>query len=177
MASFSQKCIFGCLKCCLSANYPKLEDAPARTAPGQTRDGLQRLCMVGMQPSHNTGRAKLVFDEITEVGRDVVETWVAIFPRAANSYYDFVEALKAELPEEQRQEYSGRHGWSSPFVWLELPDGSRRAVGGRQELCAWAVRTFPDSDKLKQWAATEPPSSEATSVDLTKPGSAGATKA
>ena len=44
--------------------------------------------------------------------QEFCETWVATFPRAADSYYDFVEALKDELDEEDRLKYSGRHGWS-----------------------------------------------------------------
>ena len=125
-----------------------------------------------MYPSHNCSRAKLVFDEITLTGVDTCETWVAFFPRAATPYYDLVQEVKNELNESQQMKYAGRHGWSSPFVWLEQPDGSRQAIGGRDEFCQWACETFPNNQKIREWAAGEPPSSESTSVDVSKAGNA-----
>ena len=126
-----------------------------------------------MYPSHNCSRAKLVFDEITVNGSTVFETWVAFFPRADQGYYDLVQEVKGELNESQQMKYAGRHGWSSPFAWLENPDGSRDAIGGREELCMWANQKFPENREIREWAASgEPPSSEATSVDVSKPGNA-----
>lgn len=53
-----------------------------------------------------------------------------------------IEELKSELPEEQRAQYSTRHGWSAPFVWIEEPDGRRRSIGRRDALYAWALEEF-----------------------------------
>jgi len=123
---------------------PKRMDVP-RSLPGTPFDGPPRLCMATMTPSHNGASAKRVLDAITEAAPDRFATWFALFPRATSSpYYAWVEALKSELPDEQRAAYASRYGWSAPFVWLELPDGTRHAIGGRDELCAWARTELAD---------------------------------
>ena len=52
---------------------------------------------------------------------------------------------------------------SSPFCWLETPDGARDAKGGRDRLCEWALATFPSTDpadKVIQLASTAPSMTE-----------------
>jgi len=129
-----------------AAVQPQRMDVP-RTLPGKPFDGPPRLCLATMSPSHNGGNAKRVLDAITAASSSSGKyaTWFALFPRGASSpYYQWVEELKAELPDEQREQYASRRGWSAPFVWLELPDGTRRAIGGRDALCAWALAEFAD---------------------------------
>merc|ERR1712137_1235982 len=110
-----------------------MEDLVPRTAVGQPFDGLPRLCLAGMTPSHNTGNAKKKFDVVTEEFPGRYATWCVFFKRSNNSpYHTWVENLKTELNAEQRAKYSTRHGWSSPFVWLELQDGTRNVIWPRR---------------------------------------------
>lgn len=148
-------------------------EAPLRTLPGVPFEGKPRLCMAAMKPSHNAGRARRVMNEIEKVS-EKYETWHAVFPRTKQSgpFFDFVEALKKELPDAEQQAYASRTGWSSPFVWLEHPDGTRHALGGRDGLCEWAVAEFASHAKLVSIANTPAKGSDAY-VSLTRPGTAG----
>ena len=95
------------------------------------------------------------------------------FKRSKDSpFYDFVEKLKKELPPDDQARFSSRKGWSSPFVWLEMPDGSRHALGGRDDLCDWAIKEFSTNKKLVRTAQTPAKDSDAILVSLSKPGNA-----
>ena len=121
-----------------------------RTKPGVALGGKPRLCFVGMRPSHHAGCAKKVFDLITETG--AYETWVKYWERTFDMqgpYYDYVEELKKELPNAEK--FAGRHGWSAPFVWLENPDGSRQAIGGRDDFFEWCKTTLPSKVSAAQY--------------------------
>ena len=147
-------------------------DPVPRTKPGVAFEGKARLCMAVMSPSHNAGRARRVVNAIEKTG--TYDTWHLCFPRSATSpFYDWVEELKTELPEEDRSRFGSRKGWSSPFAWLELPDGSRRALGGRDDLCDWAIKEFASDNTIVTTAKT-PAKDYADSmlVDLKKPGNA-----
>jgi len=136
--------------------------ATDRLPLGVAHAGKPRVCMALMTPSHHSARAKAVLDAITDLPDSGYETWCIVFKRgAASPYYDYVEALKAELPETQRARFEGRKGWSAPFVWLELPDGSRDALGGRDDFCAWALRTFEGEAGVRKLAASPPRATEA----------------
>mmetsp|Transcript_43132 Transcript_43132/g.101090 ORF Transcript_43132/g.101090 Transcript_43132/m.101090 type:complete len:132 (-) Transcript_43132:254-649(-) len=129
-----------------------------------------------MSPSHNAARAKLVLDAITKAAAGRYATWFVVFSRGASSpYYKWVEALKKELPEEQRARFASRFGWSAPFCWLELPDGGRQALGGRDALCEWALCEFADSAAVRRVASAGPKYMDLF-ASLSKPGSATAPK-
>jgi len=155
----------GC--CCCSSSY--VEPGP-RTAPGVAFSGKPRICMAGMMPSHNTGRCKMVFDAVTREASDRYDTWWMQFPRSGSSpYYAFVEELKAELPPAQQEAFGTRKGWSSPFVWLEMPDGSRNAIGGRDRFSEWAAAEFADNAAIVQ-AASKPAGAFDWTLDSARPG-------
>ena len=156
-----------------AAQAPTLTQMPVpRTVPGKPFSGPPRLCMATMTPSHNGSSAKAVMDAITEAPASKYATWFVSFPRGSSSpYYAWIEDLKRELPEVDRALYQSRVGWSAPFVWLELPDGSRSAIGGRDELCAWARTHMADEPTVVQAAAATPRFWQAFSYSA-RPGSA-----
>lgn len=55
--------------------------------------------------------------------------------------------------QEQQAIYGGRRGWSSPFVWLETPDGVIDAKGGNDRFCEWAAVEFKDDPVIAAYAA------------------------
>uniref|UniRef100_A0A7S0ZXQ6 Uncharacterized protein n=1 Tax=Noctiluca scintillans TaxID=2966 RepID=A0A7S0ZXQ6_NOCSC len=122
---------------------------PSRTVPGRPRpEGSKiRLCCAGFTTSHHTGKARQIIDKIGEVHGSEYDTW--FFWAPGKKYYEFVDEVKKELPADQQERFGTRKGWSSPFVWLEMPDdGSRHALGGRDGLCEWVFLTFTaDCDK------------------------------
>ena len=89
---------------------------------------------------------------------------------STGKYYDYVEEVKKELPADQQAKYASRHGWSAPFVWLEMPDGTRNALGGRDGLCEWVLQEFPADSEVSKIAAIPPKASEAKNVSA-RPGS------
>jgi len=150
---------------------PTRMDVP-RSVAGRPFEGPPRLCVALMSPSHNAHRAKMVLDAITEASRGKYATWYAIFPRSSTSpYYAWVEALKQELPADQREQYSSRFGWSAPFAWIEHPDGTRTALGGRDQLCEWALAEFAESTEVRKVASVGPKLTDLFAT-INKPGSA-----
>ena len=115
-----------------------------------------------------------MFDLITETG--AYETWVKYWERTFDMqgpYYDYVEELKKELPNAEK--FAGRHGWSAPFVWLENPDGSRQAIGGRDDFFEWCKATLPSKVSAAQYKKIASKCTEAkwwhAYVSVSKPGS------
>eukprot|EP00812_Abedinium_dasypus_P012550 NODE_6061_length_532_cov_147.144654.p2 GENE.NODE_6061_length_532_cov_147.144654~~NODE_6061_length_532_cov_147.144654.p2 ORF type:complete len:128 (+),score=35.55 NODE_6061_length_532_cov_147.144654:3-386(+) len=96
----------------------------------------------GFKLSHNTGLARKLADAIGEAHASHYETWFCFL--GGRDYQSFVEALKDELPPDQKEAFSTRKGWSSPFVWLEKPDGARHALGGCDRFREWAAAEFTD---------------------------------
>merc|ERR1712023_437836 len=118
-------------------------------------EGLPRLCMATMSPSHNGANAKRVLDAITSAETGYL-TWFAVFPRSRSSpYHDWVELLKKEFTKEQQSLYASRYGWSAPLIWIEHPDGTRHAIGGRDNFCEWASTEFAHVPSIVK-AASEP---------------------
>ena len=100
--------------------------------------------------AQNVARGKAILDAITDSEIETYETWFVIFPRASTSpYYEWVEKLKLELPEEQRALYGCRTGWSAPFVWLERPDGTRSWCCGGED--GRAHRKAREGDGWRRW--------------------------
>uniref|UniRef100_A0A6U4HY34 Uncharacterized protein n=1 Tax=Phaeomonas parva TaxID=124430 RepID=A0A6U4HY34_9STRA len=133
-------------------------------------EGKPRLTMAVMKPAHNAGRARLVVDLIQEEASDRYDTVHYVFPRRSGSpYYDFVEEVKQTLTEEDRERFSSRKGWSAPFVWLDMPDGTRKALGGRDDLCEWAMSEFASSQAIVR-AAKTPAKLGDLWVDTRRPG-------
>ena len=68
-------------------------------------------------------------------------------------------AMQTELDEAQRKQFADHA--TAPFCWLELPDGTKSAMGGRDGLCAWAKAEFPESPEVQKLASGAPATSEA----------------
>ena len=61
----------------------------------------------------------------------------------------------------------------SPFVWLEMPDGTRNAIGGRDDFAKWATAEFSGNKRICALATTSEPSVwDACCVDISKMGNA-----
>mmetsp|Transcript_56 Transcript_56/g.70 ORF Transcript_56/g.70 Transcript_56/m.70 type:complete len:155 (+) Transcript_56:18-482(+) len=101
-----------------------------------------RLCVSGFGLSPHTGRARKIAEMIVSTYPDKYETW---FYFDSFGHYDFLAKVKAELSEEQQQKFASHT--SSPFCWLEMPDGSKNAIGGRDRLVDWANENFKDQEK------------------------------
>lgn len=115
-----------------------------------------RICVIGFPISPNTGRAVRVADAIAEALPAKYETWYSfMYPPG---HYQLAEFVKVnELTSEDRAKFSSRYGWSSPFCWLEYPDGTRKGIGGRDMLCAWAAVEFADTEAVKSVATASFP--------------------
>mmetsp|Transcript_1738 Transcript_1738/g.2517 ORF Transcript_1738/g.2517 Transcript_1738/m.2517 type:complete len:155 (-) Transcript_1738:336-800(-) len=101
-----------------------------------------RLCISGFGLSHHTGRARKIAEIIASTYPDKYETW---FYFDTFGHKEFLPTVKAELSEEQQQKFATHQ--SSPFCWLEMTDGKRNAIGGRDRLCDWANENFKDQEK------------------------------
>ena len=138
-----------------------------------------RICVEGFKVSHNTGKAQQVAALIQKTYPDQYDTWFLFQWKA---HYEFHEHFNKEWFKfaEDHRLFSHK---SSPLTWLEYGhqvDGSSEIrdgvwgvpLGGRDDLCEWAHRTFPDDSpehSAIRALATEPAMSDSW-VDET-PGS------
>lgn len=132
-------------------------------------NGKTRICVAGFTLSHHTNRAGNLARTIAAQYPNEYETW---FYFDSKGYRGSRGLLKndvfPQLNEEQKVCFESHK--SSPFCWLEAPDGSLDAKGGRDRLCEWAAGKFPDNAEIVQLSAT-PPSLTEVWVDET-PGTA-----
>jgi hypothetical protein len=70
-----------------SNSRPNMEESVPRTAVGKPFDGLPRLCLAGMHPSHNAANSKKLFDHITDKYANKYATWCIFFKRSSKSPY------------------------------------------------------------------------------------------
>jgi hypothetical protein len=92
---------------------------------------------------------------IAQHAPDKYETWFYFCSKGyRHEETGFLKQIKSELSEEQQKQFAGH--MSSPFCWLETPDGKRDAKGGRDRLCEWALATFPEIPAIKELASTDP---------------------
>lgn len=117
-----------------------------------------RICISGFAISHHTGRAAKIARTIQSSHPSDYETWF---------YFDtfgfrpkFLNSIKAELSPEQQKEFESHN--TSPFCWLEKPDGSRFAIGGRDKLCDWVEKNFQagEDDSILDLCKGEPTKKE-----------------
>ena len=71
----------------------------------------------------------------------------------------FLAQLKSELEPAQRTTFADHA--TAPFCWLERPGGVLEALGGRDELSAWAMAEFPGVAAISTLASGKPAASEA----------------
>lgn len=133
--------------------------------------GKLRICVSGFGMSHHTGRARSIADLIVKTYPDVYETWFYFDSKGYRP--DFLESVKAELPEDQQKAF--KHHNSSPFCWLEKPDGAKTALGGRDRFCEWVQDNFKDKKgkdaPFLKLCASSPSVTEAW-FDTSTPGTA-----
>mmetsp|Transcript_36822 Transcript_36822/g.106143 ORF Transcript_36822/g.106143 Transcript_36822/m.106143 type:complete len:153 (+) Transcript_36822:54-512(+) len=126
-----------------------------------------RICVAGVGFSHHTNRAGKLARAIVAANPEEYESW---FYFSSKGYHDVLHHIKSELPAAQ-QELLLPHK-TSPFCWLEFPDGTLDAKGGRDKLCEWASVRFKTAryDEALSLALSKPEIIEAW-VDTT-PGTA-----
>lgn len=103
-------------------------------------EGMTRICVSGWSISTHTGRAAEIARKIAEIHPQKYETW--FYFSLQGFRWDFLNGVKAELSEEEQKEFA--YHKTSPYCWLETPDGKRHGIGGRDKLCDWALKTFKE---------------------------------
>jgi len=93
--------------------------------------------VAGYGPSPNYTRARNVAHEIA-VAHPEYETWFYGPSRA--KYFEWLPLWKATLTDDKWKDHR-----TAPIVWFEKSDGSVEVIGGRDMLCEWTMRTYPES--------------------------------
>eukprot|EP00798_Chlamydomonas_sp_ICE-L_P022389 gene22389-29497_t len=111
--------------------------------------GKIRICIAGFDLSRHTNRAGKIARVIAATLPGEFETW---FFFNSKLYRDGMEGdsgvlgiIKKELTPEQT-EFAAHT--TSPFVWLEMPDGKKKALGGRDKFAEWARERFAGNDAI-----------------------------
>ena len=126
--------------------------------------GKTRICVMGFSLSHHTNRAGNITRKIILKYPNKYESW---FYFDTKGYRKALYGIKSELNDIQKQEFENQK--SSPFVFLQYPDGHIEGIGGRDKFCDWTNAEFKDKDEEICQLAGEPSVSEVW-VDET-PGS------
>mmetsp|Transcript_10945 Transcript_10945/g.16839 ORF Transcript_10945/g.16839 Transcript_10945/m.16839 type:complete len:159 (-) Transcript_10945:208-684(-) len=133
--------------------------------------GKTRICVAGFGVSHHTGRARKIADTIAKVYPDKYETWY--FFSTIGFRPDFLNSVKESLSQEDQKKLESHK--TSPFCWLELSDGTKTGIGGRDRLCEWVQANFDVSDEKNEpfvsLTKNEPTVTEVF-FDAIKPGTA-----
>lgn len=100
--------------------------------------GKTRVCVAGYKVSHHTGRARKLAHLIAKNFPDQFETY--FYFDSGNCYHNF---LMEKFDNVSFPDHLKGHD-SSPFVWLEAPDGTITPIGGRQAFQEWiALQSTP----------------------------------
>mmetsp|Transcript_524 Transcript_524/g.587 ORF Transcript_524/g.587 Transcript_524/m.587 type:complete len:163 (+) Transcript_524:32-520(+) len=126
--------------------------------------GKIRLCEAGFVFSHHTARARKLIDTIVKLHPDKYESWY--YFAWGGEYRAYIAELKKTLPDDKLAEHT-----SSPFCWLEYPDGRLEGKGGRDRMCEWAQEAFPNPE-IQELATTEPSFLREAYFDNKTPGTA-----
>jgi hypothetical protein len=123
---------------------------------GPVQDGKIRVCVAGFSLSHHTGKARKVAETIVTAYPKDFESWFYFDTAGYRGDGGFLPTLKAELSEQDQEKFKNHK--SSPFCWLEMEDGSKQGLGGRDNLCEWvaANEKFADNPALKELASNGP---------------------
>ena len=121
---------------------------PPLTDPKKTR-----ICVIGFSTSHNVGRAAKLANAIAASYPGKYETWFYFNGDFRNEPGGLLQAVKKELDPEQQEQFRSHR--SAPFCWLETMD-KKIAKGGRDRLCEWAAKEFPDNAEIQTLATTAP---------------------
>ena len=116
---------------------------------GQVPAGRVRLGVAGFGLSHHTQRARSIAEEIVKAHPDQFESWFYFDSAGYRGEGGFLPQLKSELSQDQQEKFAAKN--SSPFCWLEYPDGKKEALGGRDDFCDWVNN--PDNEFSNKFAA------------------------
>jgi len=125
----------------ISYFFPISEPLPRPPVP----EGKTRICVAGFGFSHHTGRAREIAQSIAEAYPDEYETWFYFDSRGFRP--TFLDSIKQEIKESGGVLPEDHN--TSPFVWLETVDASKKeltGIGGRDKLCEWTKSTFDVND-------------------------------
>jgi hypothetical protein len=111
--------------------------ASTPSARPKVAEGMTRICVSGFGLSHNSGSARKVADSIAKMYPDKYETWYHFDTSTFQGI--FLPSIKTELSQEDQTKFAAHK--SSPFCWTETAD-EKKAIGGRDDLCEWALANF-----------------------------------
>jgi len=102
-----------------------------------------RIYVAGYSASLHFSRARNVAHKLQTELPDQYETW--FYGPSRDKYFLWLPTFKAEpgVGEEWQKHMT------SPICWLEKSDGSKEVLGGRDMLCEWTKKTYPDSAAAK----------------------------
>lgn len=136
--------------------------------------GMTRICVAGFSISHNVGRAQKLAAAIADAHPDKYETW---FYFSNSGFKDFLnDFLQRRLPEDQKgypsvlnSDKTLAEHTSAPFCWLErggtavageddkVEGKTCEVKGGRDMLCEWAGKEFPEDESIQALSSVESP--------------------
>lgn len=126
-------------------------------------EGKIRICITGFSLSPNSGKAAEVTRAIVAEYPEKYESWFYFdmqFRGDGTGQNGFLGDVKKELSSEQQEKFA-KHK-TSPFCWLEHPDGTKDAKGGCDFFSEWALAEFSGNEKIKAVAAPPPSISQTT---------------
>jgi len=120
-------------------NTPEPELPPRNPVP----EGKTRICVSGYTISIHFKRARNVAYEIAKADPNAYETWFYGPPR--DKYFEWLTNFKQTeaVPDEWKDHKT------SPICWFERPGQPIEIIGGRDKLCEWTIKNFPDSPAAK----------------------------
>ena len=92
--------------------------------------------------SKATGHAAALIRAIVAAHPETHESWF-YFERSGEQRAEFFEGLCRELDDRQQEKF-GDVPVTTPFCWLEYPDGRRDAKGDDEAFSRWAAAAFKD---------------------------------
>jgi hypothetical protein len=137
------------------------EATPRTEVPG----GKVRVCVAGFGLSHHTGRARSIAESVVGASPEKFESWFYFNTSGYKGEGGLLSVVKKELTVEQQDQFAQHK--SSPFCWLEYPDGKKLALGGRDNFCDWVNNNaefkedFAKNAALKDLTTTMPGLGEA----------------
>jgi hypothetical protein len=113
--------------------------------------GKERIGVIGFTVSHHTAPAVNLARMIADQYPEKYETWF-YFTSKEKFYRVELPWIKEKLPEAQRATFLEHD--TAPFCWLDT--GEIQGLGGRDMLCEWAIKTFPENPGIVALANRTP---------------------
>ena len=113
---------------------PKNYDASGPPKPA-VPEGKVRICAAMHWTTEHGGRAQIFIDAVAARLPDKYETWY--------HYEEHRPTFKAYCAARGAEMGATKEHRTSPFVWLEMPDGTTKIIGGRDDTVDW-IATLPE---------------------------------